>query len=454
MENLWNRLINSITSGHERSVRAKKNIIVSLFFRGGTILINLLLVPVLLHYLDAARYGIWLTIISILAWFGFMDLGIGDGLRNKFAESKAGNYVHLAREYVSTTYALLALIMGAFLIIILSVTNVIPWTSILNVPGGINDNIGLLVIILFSFLAVEIVDELIITVLISDQKPAIQHIVDFFSRFFFLGAVWILSYLYPPSLVYVALSYTIPTLLILTIVSVWFYTGEYRQFRPSVKFIRWGHYKDLLGLGVKFFIIQIGVLVLISTDNIIITQLYGPAQVTVYQIVGKYFTVIQMVFMVIVTPFWSATTEAYIKKDYAWIISVKKKYLTLFWFGCLALAVFLVLAPYAYRIWVGANFHASFSLSLVWVLFVVVQIYTAIYFFIVNGVGNIQLQLYAYLVVIVINIPLSIFFAKGLGMGITGVVLASTLCHALHLFYLPKQVNKIVTGRLNGIWAK
>lgn len=58
-----------------------------------------------------------------------------------------------------------------------------------------------------------------------------------------------------------------------------------------------------MGLGLKFFIIQIATVVLYETSNLIIAQLFGPAQVTPYNVAGKYFGIIPMVMGIIMTPF-------------------------------------------------------------------------------------------------------------------------------------------------------
>ena len=94
---MWNRNFKPIIAffekflnkGQERSIKAKKNIISSLLIKGGSIGVSLLLVPLTINYVNADRYGIWLTISSIVAWFSFFDVGLTQGLRNKFAEAKA-----------------------------------------------------------------------------------------------------------------------------------------------------------------------------------------------------------------------------------------------------------------------------------------------------------------------------------------------------------------------------
>lgn len=78
-------LTDFFTKGHERSIKAKKNILASFIIKGLSIAISLVLVPLTINYINPTQYGIWLTLSSIVAWFSFFDIGLTQGLRNKFA---------------------------------------------------------------------------------------------------------------------------------------------------------------------------------------------------------------------------------------------------------------------------------------------------------------------------------------------------------------------------------
>lgn len=60
------------TKGDRRSLIVKKNMIGSIFIKGVSILIQLILVPMTLGYLSQELYGIWLTISSIMLWLNFL----------------------------------------------------------------------------------------------------------------------------------------------------------------------------------------------------------------------------------------------------------------------------------------------------------------------------------------------------------------------------------------------
>ena len=57
-------ITNYFTRGHERSIKAKKNILASILIKGGSIGISLLLVPLTINYVNSSRYGIWLPIFT------------------------------------------------------------------------------------------------------------------------------------------------------------------------------------------------------------------------------------------------------------------------------------------------------------------------------------------------------------------------------------------------------
>lgn len=99
-------------------------------------------------------------------------------------------------------------------------------------------------------------------------------------------------------------------ILVFFVSSLWFFNGKYKVYRPTLKLVDFNKAKDIFTLGLKFFVIQIAAILLYQTNNIIISQLLGPAEVTPYNIAFKYFSILSMIFMIILSPFWSAFTDA------------------------------------------------------------------------------------------------------------------------------------------------
>lgn len=442
------------TKGHERSVRAKKNIGASFFLQGITLVIGFVRVPIALDYLNVTEYGIWLTLSSIIAWFTFFDIGLGNGLRNKLAEALAKGDNKLAQIYVSTTYAILTIIITAVYLICIIISQFVDWVKILNTSPDLAGELQLLVFVVITSFALRFVFGLITTVLTADQKPAIGSSIGVIGSIFYLIVLIILSKTTSGSLVYLAIASGGSSLIFIIIASIYLYSNTYRIIRPSLNAIQFKYFRDLGSLGIKFFLVQISALILFSTDNMIITQVLGPEHVTPYNIARKYMGMPLMAFSIIMWPLWSAFTEAFTKKDYDWIKNTITKMLKIWGILVFASIVFLVISKTFYHLWLGDRVDVPVLLSCFMGLYSVIYGWNQIFVFFLNGVGKIKLQLYMGFVTTVINIPLSIFFARQLNLGSAGVILATNVCLFIGSIWAPIQYYKIINNKATGIWAE
>jgi len=195
-----------INKGHQRSVKAKKNILASFVIRGCNIAISLVLVPLTIHYVNPTQYGVWLTLSSIIGWFTFFDIGFGNGLRNKFAEAIAKGDHELARIYLSTTYAILSMIIAFVLIVFFCVNPFLNWASILNAPRGMAGELSTLALLVFVFFCLQFVLQLITTIITANQQPAKASFFNFLGSLFSLTIIFILTKTTAGSLIYLGLA--------------------------------------------------------------------------------------------------------------------------------------------------------------------------------------------------------------------------------------------------------
>ncbi len=443
---------NYFTKGELRSVKAKRNIVFSFIIKGLNILIGLLLVPLTINYIDKTQYGIWLTLSSIIGWFGFFDIGFGNGLRNKFAEAVAMGKHKLARIYVSTTYAILSMIIVIVLILFLVVNPFLNWASILNTSQNMASQLSILALIVFTFFCVQFILQLLTTVLTANQQPAKASMFNFFANLATLIIIFVLTKTTSGNLLYLGIILGFTPILVLLISSLWFYNNSYKQYAPSFNLIKLGYAKKLTGVGLKFFVIQVAAIILFQCNNIIIAQLFGPEEVTPYNIAFKYFSIITMISTIVMVPFWTAFTDAWHRKDYDWIKSIINK-LQKFWFiiscGTLLLLIF---SDFMYGFWIGEKIDISFNVSLFMAFHVIIMTWNMIYVQFLNGIGKIQLQLYSGVFGTILIIPLTIVLARHLE--ITGVVLASCILGLINTSWTYIQYKKIINRTAKGIWNK
>ena len=447
-------IVKFFTQGNERSKKAKFNILVSFILKGIGIAINLLLVPLTLNYLNPTNYGIWITLSSIIAWIVFFDIGLGNGLRNKFAEALAKNDKDIARVFVSTSYTILSIIVFLVYFAFLFINPYLNWSKILNTSLGMEQELGKLVMFVFTFFCMQLILKLVSSVIIADQKPAVADLLNVLCNVLSLIFIFFLIKTTSGSLLYLGISLSLAPVIIYFLASIFFFTATYKAYRPSFKFIKIKYVKELTALGFQFFFIQISGIILYSTSNIIITQFLGPAEVTPYNIAYRYFYSIIMIFTIVLTPFWSAFTEAFHKGDFMWIRNVMKK-LTYFRLALIFVVILMItLANIAYRIWIGDKVKVPFLLSVLMAVFVIITLWNMVYIYFINGVGKIRLQLYIGILSALIHIPLSIYFVKYLNLGSSGVVLSTCLCISPTIILWPIQFRKIINKQSRGIWDK
>ncbi len=296
--------------------------------------------------------------------------------------------------------------------------------------------------------------KLITSIVNADQRPSLNGALSLIVNSVTLLVVFLLSKYAEPSLMLFGLvSSAIPVIVFLA-ASLFLFKGHYENISPTFRAINFRYSSSLVKLGMQFFVIQISSLIVFTTDNIIISQLYGPEQVVIYNIAYKYFYMVPLVFNVMLAPFWSAFTEAYVKQEYDWIKNSVKKLVIVWALLSFAAILMILLSDFVYKIWVGENIKVPFMLSVFTGLFVIIANWNNIFSYFINGVGKVRIQLYYSIIIAILNIPLSIFLAKNIGLGITGVMVSTNLCLIFASVWSPIQYRKLVSGTAKGIWNK
>lgn len=437
--------------GNQRSVKAKKNIFLSLFVKVLSITISLFLVPMTLGYLNAYEYGVWLTLSSILMWINYLDIGLGNGLRNKLAEALALGDTKKGQIYVSTTFFLLTGLMCAIYLIYYLSQLFFDWRQILNVSSSnISANLNSLVSLVFAFFCITFILKFIGNIYLAKQLSVVNDLFILSGNIISAITIYILTLTTKGDISKVAIVFSAAPIIVYIIAFPITFWGEYRCLMPRLSAVKLEYAKELMGLGVQFFIIQIACLLVFATSNILIAQLCGPEEVTPYNIAFKYFSVITMGFTIIITPFWSAATDAFVKNDYLWIKESIRNMIFV-WLTFFAITIVLILVSnWVYYLWVGMKI--PFSLSLLMGIYVSISNWNSLFAYFINGIGKVRLQLYCSIVTGIIFIPLALVLGRNLG--VCGIVLAMCLVLSISAFFLPYQYQKIMNRKAIGVWRK
>ena len=439
-------------NGHNRTLAIKKNIIYSILIKGASVLLGFVLFPLTIHYVNSVQYGIWLTIASLVAWVNTFDVGLSNGLRNKLAHSLALGEKDNIVKYTSTTYAMLFFIVLTVFSVFFLAGSFFNWNQLLHLQNAINYNIWPIILLSLGFFCLQFVLQPINTILIATHQPFKSSLLFLAGQLLTLILTCILIRFTHGNLFILVFVVAGSPVLVLLCGSLYFFKKRLTSFIPRFSRIDFKSAKSLLNLGSAFFFIQIGALVLYETDNIIITRTLGPYYVTTFNIAYKYFSILIIAFSIIVTPYWSAFTDAYAKNDFEWIrVSIRK--LRLLWLYTSVLALLLYFfSDIFYRLWIGNAVSISKPLSLSIAIYVVFQNWMVIQAYLLNGVGKLRIQLILVIATSFLNIPLSVLLINRVGLH--GTVIANVVVVAIINIFLTYQCKLIVDKKAAGIWNK
>lgn len=441
-----------LSSNSQRTKTIKKNIIGSLFVKGCSILISLLLVPITLGYVSSELYGIWLTLSSIMLWLNFFDVGFTLGLKNKLAEAIAKGDWQRGRSLVSTTYFMMVLIFVPLWIILELVVPFIDWSSFLNVDTIYNDEITRAMHILVACFCLQMIVNVLTAVIAAFQKVALSSVFPVLGNFFSLIVIFFLIKFCPPSLVVLACTISVLPILIIIIASFILYSNKLKIVAPSINTINKSYIKELFGLGYKFFLIQIQVVVLYQSTNILISNVAGPNEVTYYNISYKYLGIAMMIYTIFLSPLWPAFTDAYTKKDYTWMKNIYKKMSMVFLVSAIAVIIMILLSPFVYNIWIGDEVSIPITMTITVGIYMVVHSWDSLQVNMINGIGAIKLQTYVTTIGLLIHIPLSLCLGKYVGA--VGVLCSMILINLIYSSVFTLQINKLLNNKAKGLWRK
>lgn len=439
-------------SSNSRTQIVKKNIAGSLLIKGISIMVSLMLVPMTLGYVSSELYGIWLTLSSIIVWLNFFDIGFTLGLKNKLAEALALRDTQRGRHLVSTTYAIMIVIFVPMALIIWGIIPFVDWCSFLNVSSIFADEIRNALYVICACFCLQMILNVLTAVISAYQKTALSSSFPVIGNILALVAIVLLTKTKLVSLTYLALAISAMPIIVIAFATLFLFRTSFKEVSPALQYVSRRYVKDLFSLGAKFFLIQIQVVVLFQTTNILISNLSGPNDVTSYNIAYKYIYVALMIYNIILTPLWPAFTDAYTKKDFSWMRKVYNKMLLLWLMSAVCIVLMVIASPLVYELWVGNKAQIPLLMTIAVAVYVIIGSFDSLQVFLINGTGCIRLQTYVTLVGLVLHIPLSFFI--GHYIGCYGVLASLILITAFYTTIFTIQINRIINNKAAGIWCK
>ena len=454
LKDFFHRLKTFFLGGDERTSKMKRSSISMLVVKGLSILVSLAYVPMMIKNVDRADYGVLLTLTSLVHWVAMLDIGLGNGLRNTLTKNLAFHEYDKAKENVSSCYAALAIYVSVIVVIFICIAPFLSWKKILNAPNNSETELLSLTIVVFVSFCLQFVVNLLTSILYACQKPAYTSYIMLTSQVVNFILVYVMIHVFGMTSI-LEIGYVtclVPPVVIIAF-SIVLFRSQLRHISPSIKSVRLNSVNGILKLGVKFFILQIITIVLYQSNNIIITQAIGPESVVTYNIAYKYMGMITMVFVIIISPVWSAATDAYVTSDFDWMKRtlqyLRKVFLGVF---CVGLIMF-VLSKQIYTLWLGKDtVEIPFMITGLMFITCIFDILYRIYGTFINGMGKLHLQIIITSLLAIIYIPMAVVLGRQLGLA--GVLLSNAIVFLTNYLWAKIQCTKLINQTAVGVWNK
>ena len=229
-------------------------------------------VPLTYHYLGTERYGLWMTITSVVLFLGFADFGVGNGLTASIAAADGSDDRNAARREVSCGFYLLVLISGCILLAFAVCYPMVPWATLYGTRtalAGVEAGPASAVLILCTAFSMPL--GTVLRIQLGYQEGYIGDLWNAAGNLIALGGIIIATHLRGslPILVCAVAGAPLFATTINCIIQ-FFYVRPW--LRPRFKFFELKAALHLASVGGLFFLQQCFGLVYYVSDNIVISR--------------------------------------------------------------------------------------------------------------------------------------------------------------------------------------
>ena len=449
---IFKRIKKLFKSNDKRNRMLCNNIIFSAVLKIIGLSCSLLIVPITLNYLNNEVYGIWLTMSSILYWFSFFDIGLGNGMRNYLTQAISNGNYELGRSYLSTTLFMLfiaAIIIAVIAIVPMSMLNLNNVFNTNAISGNVLRNV---MIVAVTFTLALFVVKNIGFVFVALQKYAYNDLILVSGNIISLFIIYILTKTTDGNIMYVVMAFTITPVIVFLLASIPIFI-KYPQLKPSIKSIDKSLGHQIIGKGLGFFFIQItSCLVIYGSSNLFVTQFCGPSTVTVYNIAYKYFNLIAIAYTIVISPMWNAYTDAYVKGDIQWISHTFNHALKMWVVTIVGGLIMLTISGFFYHLWIGESVVIPFGVSASVLAYISMFNLNNCVTYLLNGLNKIRVQIYT-------SFLFTAFFLMvvtllGRRFGVIGIIVSMAISYGLMSIIHLYQCRLLIKQKAKGIWNK
>lgn len=386
-----------------------KNTIGAFIVKGAGLLASLISTPALIRYFNNNDVlGVWFTMLSVLIWFLNFDLGIGNGIRNQLTKDFTLKDEISARETISSGFFSIGIVSIVLIFIGILLISSLDLNWLFNVSSDLlsAQSLRTATIAIFVAIMLRFMLTFVSSIFYSMQKSALNNLLNLLVQV--LQLVFVLSFHFPnleDALVYLAVSYVFITNLPVIVAGIYIFIKPLKRCRPSLNFISKKRVTDITGIGAVFFTCQILYMIIVNTNEFLVTKLYGAGFTAEYSFYYKVTSIVAMLVTLGMTPIWSVVTKALTEKNFIWL---NKLYVTIKRLGWFIVAFQFLLVPFMQYImdfWLGKGIVTiKTETAIAFAVFGSVFVISSMLSTIICGMARMKLQTICYSIGVVLKL--------------------------------------------------
>jgi O-antigen/teichoic acid export membrane protein len=408
-------------------------------------------VPLVVGYLGSERYGMWLTMSSLVATLGPLDLGIGLGLLTVVSDAYGRDDKEAARRAISTAVAMLTMIAALAAVAFGFAYFMIPWARVFNVvtPTAISEA-GPAAAVLLGAFALGLPLGIVGQVQLAHQSGYISSawaIAGNLGSFVALIAIIMLHGSLP--LLVLALTFVG---LIAAALNGWFLFRRQRPWlMPRLRDVDLRAGRALLKTGSFFIVLQLAGLAAYQIDNIVISQILGAGAVPEYAIPTKLFVLAPTLLSFVLMPLWPAYRESMARGDADWVKRTLRRSIILSAAVNIPSSLVLILTgPFLLHFWVGSAVHPTLLLLVGLGTWTIMSTLGGPFAMLLNGANIIGFQAVCSILMAIANVTISIILVQHIG--VSGAVWGSVIAQFIFIllpsiWYVRRLLRRLTISR-------
>jgi O-antigen/teichoic acid export membrane protein len=453
LQNLFDYLKLKLSHSRTRKVFiGSVSIVLSKFL---ALVLGLITTAVFVRHVSAEEFGLWGSLTFLIGMIPVLDFGLALALRNKLSMlySKSETHANDSRRYFFSAFSAYVYLAGFLIILLCLCYRIVPWAQLFNTgdagivsEGSLTYTVSLIIIVISMPFAISTQG------FFSFQQT---HWNSLFELSKSVLALFFIGFLIIAKAGFVLIACSFAAAMALPVIVSFFAFLNKRGWRFELaKAKNIVHtIKELLPQSTQFGIMQFCATFIFSSQAIMVGKLISLKEAGEYVLVQKLFLILTIIHFAVLTPLWSAYTDAVASNDVRW---VRKTLIYSAWFSVILFtcgaAFFYLFGKTIILIWTGKSIYNNL-LYVCMGIWVFLTGWVSCFSVYLNGIGRLRLQTTWLVFSAASYIPFTLYFGErygAVGVCLAGIivllplVISNPIEAVLSLKHLERFKNNVV----------